>query len=82
MEAKKAPGLVSRMFGTGEVSLLDTKTGYRYSLVAYCPKDGDYSYVDRVDRFEKAGKSLKTVTFKCPTCSTTFEVPKTKIMVI
>lgn len=79
MEAKKAPGLVNKMFGTGEVSLLDPKSGYRYSLVAYCPKDGDYSYVDR---FEKAGKSLKTVTFKCPTCSTTFEVPKTKIMVI
>jgi len=37
MEAKKAPIMVKEMFAEGEVSLVDPKTLYRYSLTAPCP---------------------------------------------
>jgi len=79
MEAKKAPIMVKEMFAEGEVSMVDQKTLYRYSLTAPCPRDGENAFVQR---YEKSGHSLRSVTFKCPVCSTVFEVPTAQIMVI
>jgi len=79
MEAKKSPSLVNKMFASGEVTFIDPKTRYRYSLVALCPKDGNYSYVER---FDKSTKGLISVTFACPVCLTQFKVPKSQIMVV
>jgi hypothetical protein len=79
MEAKKAPKMVKKMFAEGEISMVDPETKYRYSLTAQCPVDGEYA---SVSRFEKSGHSLTRVSFKCEICSTEFEVPQSKIMVI
>ena len=79
MEAKKDPKRVKKMFAEGEVSMVDPVTMYRYSLTARCPKDGENAFVER---YERSGHSLRSVTFKCPVCSTQFEVPQAQIMVI
>jgi hypothetical protein len=79
MEAKKAPKMVKEMFAEGEISWVDPKTQYRYSLTAQCPVDGEYA---SVSRFEKSGHSLTRVSFKCEICSTEFDVPQAKMMVI
>ncbi len=47
MEAKKALTIVKEMFDEGEVSLVDPKTLYRYSLMAPYPKDGENALVER-----------------------------------
>ena len=79
MEAKKAPNMVKKMFAEGEITRVDPKTKYRYSLTAKCPEDGEYA---SVARFEKSGHALTRVTFKCEICGTEFDVPQAKIMVI
>ena len=79
METRKVSILVQQMFDEGQVCMIDPRMGILYSLVARCPKDGEYSHVES---FEKVCNSLKRVTFKCPICSRIFEVPKAEIMVI
>ncbi len=79
MKAKKFPSMVKKMFAAGEVSMVDPETKYRYSLTAHCPVDREYASVART---EKSGHSLSRVIFKCLLCSTEFEVPQAKIMVI
>ena len=79
MEAVKSPTRVKKMFAEGEISMVDAVSKYRYSLVAKCPKDGELSYVER---YEKKGKSLGDVTFKCATCFDQFEAKIKDIMVI
>jgi hypothetical protein len=79
MNAKRFPSMVKKMFDQGEISMIDPETKYRYSLTAKCPVDGEYA---SVSRFEKSGHSLARVTFKCEICSTEFEVPQAKVMVV
>ena len=79
MRAKRSLNRVKQMFAEGEVSMVDPVTMYRYSLTARCPRDGENAFVAQ---YERSGHSLKGVTFKCPICSTEFEVPQTQIMVI
>ena len=79
MEAKKAPGMVKKMFEQGHVTLVDPETKYRYTLTAKCPGDGEFA---DVARFDKAGNSLSRVIFKCTSCETEFEVPRQKMLVI
>ena len=79
MEVKKNPDLVDAMFAGGEVSRVDPESKYRYSFLAFCPKDGEYSYVNRYDT---SGRAIENVTFKCATCSTLFKVPISQIFLI
>ena len=69
---------IKRMFATGQPTLIDTRTGYKYTMCAPCPKDGDYALVARIER---AQQSLSKVIFQCPSCLTQFEVNQDEILV-
>ena len=69
---------VKRMFAQGQSFLIDPQTGYKYSMVAHCPKDGNLASVARIER---AGESLSKVTFQCTSCFTQFEVDQEDIYV-
>lgn len=78
MKPVKDTGKVKMMFAQGQTALVDAKTGYKYSMTARCPKDGNYAYVARIER---AGQSLSRVSFQCTSCSTQFEVNQEDIYV-
>jgi len=70
MEPIKDIEKVKRMFVQGQTDLVDVQTGYKYSMVACCPKDGNFASVARIER---AGQSLSKVIFRCTLCFTEFE---------
>ena len=78
MEPVKDIERVKRMFMQGQTALVDMQTGYKYSMAAHCPKDGNLASVARIER---AGQSLSKVTFRCPSCFTEFEVSQDNIFV-
>lgn len=78
MEPFKDTEKVERMFAQGQPNLVDAQTGYKYSMVARCPKDSNFASVARI---EKAGQSLSKVTFQCTSCFTQFEVSQGDIYV-
>ncbi|MFC1930565.1 hypothetical protein ACFLWE_01585 [Chloroflexota bacterium] len=78
MEPVKDTEKVKRMFLQGQLDLVDTQTGYKYSMVARCPKDGNFAPVARIERAEQ---SLSRVTFQCTSCFTEFEVGQDDIYV-
>ena len=78
MEPLKDTEKVKRMFAQGQTTLVDVPTGYKYSMVAPCPKVGNY---DSVTILERTGQSLSKVTFQCPLCFTQFEVNQDDIYV-
>ena len=78
MEPVKDTEKVKRMFVQGQPDLVDVKTGHKYSMVARCPKDGNFASVARTER---AGQSLSKVTFRCPSCFTEFELSQDDIYI-
>jgi len=78
MEPIKDTAKVKRMFAQGQSDLVDPQTGYKYSMVACCPKDGSFASVARIER---TGKSLSKVTFRCTTCSNEFKIRQDDIYV-
>jgi len=78
MEPFKDIEKVKRMFAQGQPTLVDAQTGYKYTMVARCPKDGNFASVARIER---AGQSLSRVTFQCTSCFTEFEVGQDDIYV-
>lgn len=78
MEPIKDTEKVKRMFILGQSNLVDAQTKYKYSMVARCPKDGNFSSVARTER---SGQSLSKVTFRCNTCFTEFEVNQDDIYI-
>jgi hypothetical protein len=76
MEPIKDIEKVKRMFTQGQPDLVDVQTGHKYSMVARCPKDGNFASVARIER---AGQSLSKVTFRCASCFTEFEVSQDDI---
>ena len=71
MEPVKDTEKVKKMFAQGQSALVDAQTGYKYSMVACCPREGNFASVASIER---AGQSLNRVTFRCPSCFTEFEV--------
>ena len=78
MEPVKDLEKVKRMFARGQTEFVDAQTGYKYSLVALCPKDGGIASVVRINR---EGQALSRVTFKCNSCFSEFEVGQEEIYV-
>ena len=78
MEPVRDVEKVKRMFLQGQATIVDPESGYNYSMVARCPKDGNYAFVARIERTRQ---SLSNVTFQCPSCSTQFEVSQDDIYV-
>jgi len=78
MEPIKDTVKVKKMFAQGQLTLVDPQTGYRYSMVARCPKDGSFASVASI---EKAEQSLIRVTFQCSSCFTQFEVSQDDIYI-
>lgn len=78
MEPIKDTEKVKRMFIQGQSDLVDAQTKYKYSMVARCPKDGNFSSVARIER---AGQSISKVTFRCTSCFTEFQVSQDEIYI-
>ena len=78
MEPVKDTEKVKRMFAQGQPTLVDRETGYKYSMVARCPKDGDSAPVARIER---AGECLGKVIFQCTSCFTEFEASQDDIYI-
>ena len=78
MEPLKDIERVKRMFAQGQSSLVDPQTKYKYTMVARCPKDSNFASVARIER---AGQSLRKVTFQCTSCFTEFEVGQDDIYI-
>ena len=78
MEPIKDTVKVKKMFAQGRPTLVDPQTGYKYSMVARCPKDGSFASVASIERTEQ---SLIRVTFQCSSCFAQFEVSQDDIYV-
>ena len=78
MEPFKDIEKVKKMFAQGQTDVVDSQTGYKYSMVARCPKDGSFASVSRI---EKAGPCLSKVIFQCISCFTEFEVKQDDIYI-
>ncbi len=78
MEPVKDAERVRRMFAQGQPFLVDRQSGYKYSMVARCPKDGSYASVAQI---EKTGQPLSRVIFQCSSCFNQFEVKQEEICV-
>ena len=78
MEPIKDTAKVKKMFAQGQPDLVEVQTGYKYSMVAHCPKDGNFASVARIER---AGQSLSKVIFRCTSCFTEFEVSQDDIYI-
>ena len=73
---------IKRILEKGEITVLDTESGYKYSLCALCPKD---SYECSVASFEKDGgevSAIKRVIFYCPICSSRFDASVEEMFLI
>jgi len=73
MEKRKDKKKIEQMMQKGEINCTDPESGYRYSLCAVCPNDGQEC---SVAKFERAiGKEIKInrVTFYCPLCNQRFD---------
>jgi hypothetical protein len=78
MEPVKDTKKVKKMFAEGQPFMVDIPTGYKYSMVAFCPKDGSRASVAQI---EKNGQSLSRVVFQCSACFDQFEVSQTDILI-
>ena len=78
MEPIKDKEKVERMFSQGQTTLVDTSSGYKYSMVACCPQDGSFSSVEQM---EKTSTGLSRIIFRCPHCSNLFEVKQEDIYI-
>ena len=78
MEPVKDAKKMKRMFLEGETTLVDPESGYKYSMVARCPKEGNYAPVARIER---SGRALSRVIFQCTSCFSQFEVSQDELYV-
>jgi len=69
---------VKRMFSQGQTTITDRASGYKYSMVARCPKDGNLATVARTER---SGETLSRVIFQCTSCFKQFEASQEEILV-
>ena len=78
MEPVKNATQVKKMFAQGQPFIVDIPSGYKYSMVAFCPKDGGYASVSQI---EKSGQQLSRVVFQCSSCYDEFEVSQDEIYI-
>lgn len=78
MEPVRDAGKVKIMFAQGQPFLVDSQSGYKYSMVAHCPKDGSYAPVAEI---EKEHRALSRVVFQCSSCFNLFEVKQDEILI-
>ena len=78
MEPIKDKEKVARMFSQGQTTLVDASSGYKYTMTACCPQDGNFSSVEQT---EKTSEGLSRVIFRCPHCSNLFETKQEDIYV-
>jgi hypothetical protein len=79
MDAVRDTERVKKIFASGHVSMVDPDTKYRFSLMAYCPKDNGEAFVER---YERSGPALSRVVFSCTNCFHNFEVPAENIWIV
>jgi hypothetical protein len=79
MGAVKDIERVKKIFASGHISMVDPETRYRYSLMAYCPRDKGQAYVARYERW---GPSLSRVVFSCSRCFHCFEAAADDLWVV
>ena len=78
MEPTKDLKKVKKMFAIGQPFLVDSQSGYKYSMIARCPRDSSYASVAQI---EKEGQTLTRVVFQCSSCFNQFETKQDDIYV-
>jgi len=78
MEPIKDSEKVKKMFAQGQTTLVDTQTGYKYTMVACCPKDDNFASIAQIER---SGQTLIRVIFRCPYCYSQFAVDQDEIYI-
>lgn len=69
MAKKIALKRIQEMLSRGQLSIPDPETGFHHSVYASCPKCGDQSSANRVDR---SGLAITRVVFRCTICCEDF----------
>lgn len=70
MAKKSALKRIEEMLSKGQLSIPDPETGFHHSIYASCPKCGDQSSVNRIER---SGLSITRVIFRCSICCEDFD---------
>ena len=73
MEKFKNIIIIRKILDKGEVSYLDPKSGYRYSLCAVCSTDGHECSLSYAERDFGQGSKVTRLVFRCPLCDTRFD---------
>jgi len=61
---------IQKALAAGQLSVLDSATGYHRSMYAHCPKDNHDAPVWRTER---SGQPISRLVFRCPACGTEFD---------
>lgn len=64
---------ISRMLDQGEITCLDPKSGYRYSLCAVCKNDGNECSVASFEKSVAEKARVTRISFRCPICGIKFD---------
>jgi hypothetical protein len=78
MEPIKDREKVKKMFTQGQTTIVNTQTGYKYTMVTRCPKDKNYASIAQIER---SGQALSRVIFQCPYCFSRFEANQDEICI-
>jgi hypothetical protein len=78
MKPVKDAAKVDAMWRTGQPFIVDRESGYRYSMVARCPKDGNDGGVEQIFNREQV---IERVVFRCTACGDKFEAAREDICV-
>jgi hypothetical protein len=78
MKPVKDSARVEAMWQSGQPFYTDKESGYRYTMVAKCPKDGGNSSPAQV---YKQGQAIDRVVFQCSVCGDRFEAARGDIEV-
>ncbi len=69
---------INRMFEQGQITIIDSETGYRFTITAKCPKDGYFASIFKIERREQA---LSNIIFECPICFHQFEANRDELYI-
>jgi hypothetical protein len=73
MEKIKNKKKINQILGKGEITFLDPKSGYKYSLCALCPNDNNECSVNSFERTVSQERKITRVTFRCSICDKRFD---------
>jgi len=64
---------INQILQKGDITFRDPDSGYRYSLCAVCPNDGNECSITSYERKGGELSSITRVTYYCPICNNRFD---------